>query len=282
MKINLDNVTICAVDSINPSLAARAIEKSSEGINFVNKILFTDSSFIGNFQTITIPKISSKDEYSRFLIKDLNQFIQTEFVLIVQWDGYVVYPNCWDKAFLNYDYIGAKWPWYDESFNIGNGGFSLRSKKLLNAINNKNFIFIPNINEDELICRINREYLQNDANIKFSSIEIAEKFSYERSLPEVFTFGFHGLFNLWRHESDLEVLEIAYKLNKMSYDSLEFIELMYHYWNLKKLNIFIELFKLFCSSLPNNNIDIFLQKYIPNKDQRSAIISSGNKLLGFA
>jgi len=274
MKINLDNVTICAVDSINPSLAARAIEKSSEGINFASKILFTDSSIMGNFQTITIPKISSKDEYSRFIIRDLNQFIQTEFVLIVQWDGYVIYPQCWTNEFLNYDYIGAKWPWYDEGFNMGNGGFSLRSKKLLNSINTEKFIFIPNINEDELICRINREYLQNNESINFSSLDNADKFSYERSLPETFTFGFHGLFNLWRHESDEEVLKIVTNLNPNSYHSLEFVELIYHYWNLRKLNIFIELFKLFSNGLPSRNIDVILQKYISDKDQRGKIIKS--------
>ena len=282
MKINLDNVTICAVDSINPSLAARAIEKSSEGINFANKILFTDSSVIGNFHTITIPKISSKDEYSSFLIKDLNQFIQTEFVLIVQWDGYVIYPQRWTNEFLNYDYIGAKWPWYDEGFNIGNGGFSLRSKKLLNSINTEKFIFIPNINEDELICRINREYLQNNEAIKFSSLDNADKFSYERSLPETFTFGFHGLFNLWRHESDVEVLNIVQNLNKNSYNSLEFVELMWHYWNLRKLNIFIELFKLFRSSLSNNNIDAALQKHMLDIDQRSKLLVTAKSLLDLA
>jgi len=279
MKINLDNVTICAVDSINPSLAARAIEKSSESINFASKILFTDSSIIGNFQTITIPKISSKDEYSRFLIKDLNQFIKTEFVLIVQWDGYVICPQCWTNEFLNYDYIGAKWPWYDEGFNMGNGGFSLRSKKLLNSINTEKFIFIPNINEDELICRINREYLQNNEAIKFSSLENADKFSYERSLPESFTFGFHGLFNLWRHENDEEVLKIVKNLNKNSYNSLEFVELICHYWNLRKLYTFKELFKLFISSLPTKNIDEGLQKYITNKDQRSRILTTAEKII---
>ena len=281
MKINLDNVTICAVDSINPSLAARAIEKSSESINFASKILFTDSSIIGNFQTITIPKISSKDEYSRFLIKDLNQFIQTEFVLIVQWDGYVICPQCWTNEFLNYDYIGAKWPWYDEGFNMGNGGFSLRSKKLLNSINTEKFIFIPNINEDELICRINREYLQNNESIKFSSLDNADKFSYERSLPEKFTFGFHGLFNLWRHESDEEVLKIVKNLNQNSYNSLEFVELMCHYWNLRKFNIFMELFKLFSSSISTKNIDSALGKYMPNIDQRNKLLLTAHKLSGY-
>jgi hypothetical protein len=278
MKIYLDNVTICAIDSVNPALAARAIEKSSEDIAFANKFLFTDSDVNGDFETIVISKISSKDEYSRFLIKDLNQFIQTEFVLIVQWDGYIVYPHCWTNGFLNYDYIGAKWPWYEEGFNMGNGGFSLRSKKLLNAINKDNFIFIPNINEDELICRINREQLQNIENIRFSSIENAEKFSYERALPETFTFGFHGLFNLWRHESDEEVLKIIGNLNENYYNSLEFVELMCHYWSSRKLNIFMKLFKLFSSALPTNNIDATLQKYIPNKDQRGKLLLTAQKL----
>ena len=80
---------------------------------------------------------------------NLNNYIDSDFVLIIQDDGHIVNPHLWDNEFLNYDYIGAPWPnnkkWknrfskYDEKVssniirnfnlnNIGNGGFSLRSK----------------------------------------------------------------------------------------------------------------------------------------------------------
>ena len=274
MKINLDKVTICAVDSITPQLAARSIEKSSEQIHFAQKILFTDAEVFGDFKTVKIPTINSKDSYSEFLLKELNHHITTEFVLIVQWDGYVIYPQCWDSNFLHYDYIGAKWPWYDEGFNIGNGGFSLRSKKLLNAIANKDFIFIPSINEDELICRINREYLQTNHGILFPTIDIADKFSYERTIPDNLTFGFHGLFNLWRHEQDSSVIESMKCLNHSTFITREYIELTTQYFLLGKFDIFI---KLRQNTINFHDMDDINTAYLKNLNNLDLI----NRMLAF-
>ena len=39
----------------------------------------------------------------------------------------------WRPEFLDYDYIGAVWPHVLDKYNVGNGGFSLRSKALLEA-----------------------------------------------------------------------------------------------------------------------------------------------------
>jgi len=244
MKLELDNVTICAVDCLTPELAARAILKSSEHIGFGKRILFTDSEIYGDFETKIIPKISSKAAYSEFLIKHLNLFIETDFALIVQWDGYVIYPHCWKNEFLQYDYIGAKWGWYEEGFNMGNGGFSLRSKRLLNAIVDPQFIFSPQINEDELICRNNRNFLETKKHISFAPLNIADQFSYERTHPNNFTLGFHGLFNLWRHEQDDEVIKITLQLPSQVFLSREYLELMGQYYLMRKFDIFLHLFNL--------------------------------------
>jgi hypothetical protein len=42
-----------------------------------------------------------------------------------------VNPAAWDPEFLDWDYIGAKWFWAEAGKRVGNGGFSLRSYKLL-------------------------------------------------------------------------------------------------------------------------------------------------------
>lgn len=274
MKINLSNVTICAVDSITPKLAARSIEKSAEHINFAHKMLFTDTEVVGDFETIKIPAITSKDAYSEFLLQKLNHHIETDFVLIVQWDGYVIYPQCWDNSFLSYDYIGAKWPWYEEGFNMGNGGFSLRSKKLLASIANKDFIFIPNINEDELICRINREHLQTNHGILYATSDIADKFSYERTNPDNFTFGFHGLFNLWRHEPDSLVIESMKSLDPSTFLTREYIELTTQYFLLGKFDVFVKLRK---NTIEYHNIKDVISSYSKHLNNLELV----NKIIAF-
>lgn len=94
-------------------------------------------------------------EYNYFIIYLLHHFIQTDFVLIVQNDGFVLNGENWQDTFLDYDYIGAPLnslyciqngtlfqsgqAFWDTHFNnipegyfeAQNGGFSLRSKHLL-------------------------------------------------------------------------------------------------------------------------------------------------------
>ena len=91
-------------------------------------------------------------------------------------------------------YIGAPWPtayswrkrWSDKKYQnaaknskinrVGNGGFSLRSKKFLKYASN--FESCNGIAEDVFLCLVNYEKaIEND--IRFAPFEIAFKFSYE-------------------------------------------------------------------------------------------------------
>ena len=102
-------------------------------------------------------------EYNLFILYSLHDLIDTDFALIVQNDGFVVDGNNWQDAFLDYDFIGApllrmheitedgQWkeylneecyPFYENMpehlFEGQNGGFSLRSKKLLGIMRELN------------------------------------------------------------------------------------------------------------------------------------------------
>ena len=152
------------------------------------------------------------EAYTSFLLRDLNQHIQTPFVLVTQWDGYVTHPGMWSDEFLDYDYIGAVWYWFPEN-KVGNGGFSLRSKRLLEAMCDPQFELLHSLDgkklgEDELICRVYRSVLEQKFGIRFPPESIAHRFAYERSAPTLPTFGFHGLFNFWREVSDTDLAAI--------------------------------------------------------------------------
>jgi len=235
MKHSLDNVTICAIDCANPKLAIDAINKSIQECDFKEAIIFTDAKEgAEKIKLIEIEKINNKDDYSNFILKELHNHIQTPYVLVVQWDGYVIDGRQWNSKFLDYDYIGAKWHWHKDGMNIGNGGFSIRSKKLLEIISRNEFPFISNMNEDDQICRFYRSKLEKEFFIKFPTEELADKFSYERSLPNFQTFGFHGLFNMWRYLNDDEMINIANQFNPHIYHSIEYFELVLHYFMMRK------------------------------------------------
>lgn len=196
MKPKLSNVTLCAIDCKNYGEAISAIKKSQYQCDFAKTLFLTDiKAYNPNlpFEIVKIDKIGSKEEYSRFVIKELGKYIDTGFVLLIQHDGYVLNGESWDDEFLEYDYVGAPWL-YTDGKNVGNGGFSLRSKKLLKALSEDDFIQATNP-EDQAIGRLYRDYLIKTYGVKFAPEEIADKFSFELREPICKTFGFHGKFH---------------------------------------------------------------------------------------
>jgi len=197
--INLSDVTIVSVNTRDPINSIKAIERSSKHIKFAKHLLITDEFVNHDFINCKIiNKIVSLAEYSKFCVKQLHEYIDTNFCLIVQPDGFVTNPLMWTDEFLKYDYIGAPWDILlsqralSESLNthisdlskvpiiVGNGGFSLRSKKLLNLCSELDYVN-PNIPEDNFICLTNREILKNKG-IKFAPVSLACRFAIERPL----------------------------------------------------------------------------------------------------
>ena len=108
-------------------------------------------------------------------------------MLIVQWDGYVLDAGAWTDRFLEFDYLSAVWPWYSYR-KVGNGGFSLQSRRLLKATADMPG-HLPDINEDVAICLDWAAELETRYEIEFAPEGLANRFSYERLLPNMSTFG---------------------------------------------------------------------------------------------
>jgi hypothetical protein len=204
MTVALSDVTLCAADCAHPVLAARALIRSMDECDFGDAILFSNATVPGPFRTVHIAALRSRSDYSEFVLRRLAPHISTAFVLIVQWDGYVLASPAWRSEFQNYDYLGAAWPWYTDGMNVGNGGFSLRSHRLLALTANLDFQSVEKHSEDELICRIHRRELEQHHGIRIAPAALAALFAYERGAPDSQTFGFHGLFNMWRHVEDAD------------------------------------------------------------------------------
>lgn len=191
--LHLKDVTLIGADCYEVSRLHKAFKKSMRDIIFGDVVLLS-SQHVNEKYFYEIPPIKSKEEYSKFIIQKLNSYVQTKFALIVQFDGYVVNPKAWRPSFLKHDYIGATW-WYRDGKDVGNGGFSLRSKKLLEICQTDSTItqFHP---EDHHICRTYRQYLEKEYNIEFASNVIADQFSAETyGVPNHMykgSFGFHG------------------------------------------------------------------------------------------
>ncbi|WP_294035175.1 DUF5672 family protein [uncultured Moraxella sp.] len=199
-------------------------------------------------------------EYNLFILYALDQLVETDFALIVQNDGFVVDGDNWRDEFFEYDYIGA--PVYglyevlddgtaknhqgdacDEYLrdmppnfiDVQNGGFSLRSKKLLGMPRKLGIKWQVNIpkffsaqplsldfesishNEDMYLCVMIRKILEAQG-LRFAPVETACYFACESTtvhnaldIPLNQVLGCHafGLLVL----TDTQTLYMAKKMN---------------------------------------------------------------------
>jgi len=196
-KIQLPDVTLIGIDCVNVDRLCRAAIQSLKGIDFGEvKIL---SSLIDDFSNhnisfVNIPELKSRLEYTIFVMTELVKHVNTDYMLIFQHDGYVLNPDAWDDEFFNYDYIGAKWFFHPER-KVGNGGFSLRSKRLMQRVSEIPYYECYDrktgelAQEDAFICRVIGQQLEEEG-FRFAPEEIADRFSIENGIWTG-EFGFH-------------------------------------------------------------------------------------------
>jgi hypothetical protein len=242
MKLDLSDVTICAVASVNVALTARALHLSIAQCKFADAILFTHVPIDGAFRTEKIPRVRSTAQYSSFCFKRLPTFIETPFLLMVQWDGYVVAPSAWSPAFQQYDYVGARWPWVGDGLSVGNGGFCLRSKKFLAALMESRFTLDARFNSDWLVCRSYRPELERDYGIRFAPETVADLFSHEKVVPRGPTFGFHSVENMWRYVDDTEMFKLLDLLSPHVCGTKAYAGLILAYFDLGKIELLSALY----------------------------------------
>ena len=194
-RLQLPTVTLCAVTSVNIAATVEALRASADQIEFAECLLLTDSVLAtpDPIRRVAIPQLASAADYSDFLLKRLVEHVRTPHCLIVQWDGFVIDAGQWQNKFLDFDYIGAPWPQFRDAHDVGNGGFSLRSRRLMEACTSADFV--ASHPEDVAICRINRPMLESEHQIRFADSSTAKAFAFERADRHE-CFGFHGAFNL--------------------------------------------------------------------------------------
>ncbi len=217
-KLQARDVTLICVAGVQVSKALIALIKSAIRLEFTRVVLVTGkvpSMNLGKF-SIEKPlesKLDSLVEYNKYVLYNLSNHVKTSHCLLIQADGYVINGRMWKDEFCKFDYIGAPWPIESDKYvdpfgvhqRVGNGGFSLRSRKLLQVPQNVNVpwevnegTFYKHFNqksysEDGNICVHNRHIFEREG-CKFAPIEVAVLFSRELEISDITfgqTLGFH-------------------------------------------------------------------------------------------
>ena len=251
--LDLSAITLLCVETRDPALAHFAIQKCTQQARFGKMVLITDLAKLSNrpddqasnqaaaqeknqqvdqrvvrlkdVEYVQAPLIKTTKDYSDLLLTGLRQYVAGTHVLIIQWDSFILHPELWTHDFLQYDYIGAAWPHHPET-PVGNGGFSLRSVKLLEALESQ--AITKRHPEDFCICVDNKVTLENQFGIRFAPENIAEQFAVERTTWHP-AFGFHGFFNFGKALSPeelsafVDLLPDAYLGGVDTYDLIDYL-----------------------------------------------------------
>mgnify|MGYP001004539757 CR=1 FL=1 len=221
-QIDLSNkdITLVCISDINIENAVKSFLNCLARVKFTDSIFFTSKISDKHIQLLSkytkiknISPITSILDYNKFMICQLYKYINTNFILIIQPDSTIIFQDSWSDDFLLYDYIGAPWPKHildrrnieyklvsnfpDNA--VGNGGFCLRSIKLLKTVAE-----LPNINvimerrnyiEDIVYCSdVDILNIYKSKHIYIAPYDIAGRFSYEydRTFANIKWFGAHG------------------------------------------------------------------------------------------
>ena len=150
--------------------------------------------------------------YSVFMMHCLYSFIETDYCLVVQDDGWVLDGSRWKEEYYEYDYLGAPshcgvvqdqlalhFTWYGKAGYrcVQNGGFSLRSRRFCEAPNRHGLAHrdsndIHGWNEDAQLSMWLRPAFESWG-YKYASDEVARDFAIEYVAP-----GFHQGFDFRR------------------------------------------------------------------------------------
>jgi tetratricopeptide (TPR) repeat protein len=253
-------ITLVAVDCAYPQLAATALARSANALPVARTLLLTDRAITHDgIEVVQIAPIRSRAAYSQFVLKELGRFVTTDYALVVQWDGFVIDATAWADEFWNYDYIGAKWPHESGDFRVGNGGFSLRSKRLLDTLADTAITLNADENEDTAICVRHRDLLETRHGIAFADERVADRFAFDVGRPIGPTLGFHGVFNFWQILSDDELVTFARTAPETIAEGLGFGALCKNLVDLKRVDVAREFVTRRLASLPHDALGLDLR-----------------------
>jgi hypothetical protein len=183
-------------------IARFALERTLSEFSVHECLLLSDSCFLKGVRHVKIKPLRNLADYNGLILDRLREWAHCDSYLVVQWDGFALDGRQWRDEFFEYDYIGA--PWLHMQNVVGQGGFSLRSRKLIDAlhrIRRREDVRDRETAEDLQICFKYRDALQLSG-IRIATADVAGKFSFERvdlaadaALFKPRTFGFHGVFN---------------------------------------------------------------------------------------
>lgn len=223
--MKLPQVTLFAIDCFKPWRTIHAMRSAMRFVRFGDAVLLTDtkqfdlgasdiriSDHRESHVKVACPRPDHYPLPRDYEIASLREpsnpdhRVETSHILYMEWDSGIANPWAWLNSWLEYDYIGAPWPPHceagwpacDETNNVGNAGFSLRSMRYcrgtaaaLIEFQNDPMVKAGVISSDMHPCRTWRKWLETVHGVRFAPDTVAGRFSCENMIYSG-QFGWHG------------------------------------------------------------------------------------------
>lgn len=134
--LDMSTVTLFCADCVDTDRAERIMRRCTDVANF-GAVKMLTSLPTSSPHRVEIPPITSHNGYSIWMLKRAYLYVDTPKFLVVQHDGFIINAASWEPAWLQYDYMG---PLFIQDYTpplMGSGGFSLRSRKLMEYVNQR-------------------------------------------------------------------------------------------------------------------------------------------------
>ena len=250
------NITVVAIYGNGKGMdAVPAIKKTCAALPGSKPLLITDVPLDVDIEQQFLNSPMTYEGYSDFVMYQLHAYIETDYALIVQHDGWALNPENWRDEWLQYDFIGGlthaalskenhfytNYLYLDKGDVriVQNGGFSLRSKRFLEAMTNygitvQRFGLQMLNNEDIQLCCFLRPYLEK-VGMRFAPDEESKLFSFEHLSPIVHAdidikkiFGHHSRFRRLTGENTMDWLLTQEEVDQIALEG-DVYELFEHY-----------------------------------------------------
>jgi hypothetical protein len=214
-QLDLPTVTLLCVETVMHEMARITLADMMSKVNFAEVVIHSDKPElipIPGARYVTVPNWPEKIQCGRYCYNESPQSVNTPHMLFVEWDGCIRDVNAWEPGFLDYDYVGAPWPgraagqWDPKGLSVGNGGFTLWSRKLMDEVRRNSHWGIGT--DVDIACKY-RPSLEKQCSAKWAPEEVAYRFSFEHGTEQrraQTSFGTHDIFN-WPLSLDKPELE---------------------------------------------------------------------------
>ena len=254
-----EDITVVAIhgkDGIEREIPA--LRKNMEALPGSKGLIITNKPIETDIPQKLVHQTMNYESFQDFLVYGLFAYIDTDYVLISQSDGWILNPANWRDNWFDYDYIGGYthaayvpseqmfhthygWLGKEGALVVQNGGLSLRSRRLLEAPVKYGIMKVPMQhkdlrNEDIQLCCWMRPALEK-VGMKFAPKEESMLFSFEHLHEDLHKdfdltkiFGQHSRFRrLLDHKTNKMTIDIPKDWNESFPLEDKVVDLFDHY-----------------------------------------------------